>query len=117
MGRGGWTWYTGSAGWMYRIWIEEVLGFRLRGDMLTLRPVLPEAWPGFDLTYRYRSTVYHIHVHKDPAVLAPVIEIDDHQAATHDVLQLIDDGGSHHVTVQIPHKVPSLPASDLLQVT
>jgi len=57
-GRAGWTWYTGAAGWMYRVWIEEVLGFRLRGDRLTIAPVIPNDWNGFEITYRYRSTVY-----------------------------------------------------------
>ena len=61
-GQAGWTWYTGSAGVMYRAWIEDVLGFKLRGDLLTLSPALPEDWPGFDITYRYRSSVYEITV-------------------------------------------------------
>ena len=63
-GRAGWTWYTGSAGWMYRVWIEEVLGFRLRGDQLTIAPVIPDDWSGFEITYRYRSTVYEIEVRR-----------------------------------------------------
>ena len=64
-GKAGWTWYTGSAGWMYRIWIEEVLGFQLRGDILTLKPVIPDDWPGFQMTYRYRSTTYEITLVQD----------------------------------------------------
>ena len=75
-GRSGWTWYTGSAGWMYRIWIEEVLGFQLRGDLLTLSPVLPEEWPGFDITYRYRSSVYQIGVQKDLSIGATTMSVD-----------------------------------------
>src|SRR5437588_801219 len=55
IGRSGWTWYTGSAGWMYRIWLEEVLGLRVRGDVLTLEPVIPEEWPGFEIDFHYRS--------------------------------------------------------------
>ena len=46
-GRGGWTWYTGSSGWMYRVWIEEILGFKLRGTRLTINPVIPRSWEGF----------------------------------------------------------------------
>ncbi len=61
-GRCGWTWYTGSAAWMYRIWIEEVLGFHLHGDTLTISPVTPADWPGFEMTYRYRSATYQIAV-------------------------------------------------------
>jgi cyclic beta-1,2-glucan synthetase len=62
MGRGGWTCYTGSAGWMYRVWLEEVLGFKLRGDRLSIEPVLPENWPGYVLTFRYGRTEYRIEV-------------------------------------------------------
>ena len=61
-GRAGWTWYTGSAGWMYRIWIEEVLGFQLRGDTLTISPAIPDDWDDFEITYRHRSSVYVIAV-------------------------------------------------------
>jgi len=106
-GQCGWTWYTGSAGWMYRIWIEEVLGFGLRGDMLTLRPVLPEDWPGFDIAYRYGSTVYEIKVVKDPTIAATVIVADGGPEAMRDVFQLRDDGSRHLVTVRIPVKMPT----------
>ena len=61
---------------MYRIWIEEVLGFRLRGNLLTLSPVIPEDWPGFELTYRYHSTVYQIRVQKDASTSTTTISID-----------------------------------------
>ena len=90
-GRAGWTWYTGSAGWMYRIWIEEVLGFRLRGDRLTIAPVIPDDWSGFEITYRYRSTVYEIEVRR----------ADSPQAPLNSPIQLMDDGGTHKVTVWI----------------
>ncbi|HWA10844.1 MAG TPA: glucoamylase family protein [Opitutaceae bacterium] len=61
-GRGGWTWYTGSAGWMYRLLVESLLGLRLEGARLHLQPRLPAEWPGFTAHYRYRDTVYHIFV-------------------------------------------------------
>ncbi len=57
VGRGGWTWYTGAAGWIYRVWLEEVLGFKRRGDRLTIKPVIPKDWPGFRLRYRFRTPV------------------------------------------------------------
>ncbi len=91
-GRSGWTWYTGSAGWMYRIWIEEVLGFRLRGDRLTIAPVIPDDWHGFEITYRYRSTVYEIEVRRAGSP----------QAQLNSPIQLVDDGGTHRVAVWIP---------------
>ena len=61
-GRGGWTWYTGSAGWMYRLIVESLLGLRLEVDKLRVAPCLPADWKGFTLHYRYRETVYHITV-------------------------------------------------------
>jgi cellobiose phosphorylase len=62
-GRGGWTWYTGSAGWMYRLIIESLLGLRLEVDRLRVEPLLPAGWAGSDVHYRHRETVHHIHVH------------------------------------------------------
>ncbi|HET7009878.1 MAG TPA: glycosyl transferase family 36, partial [Anaerolineales bacterium] len=62
VGQGGWSWYTGSAAWMYRTWIEEVLGLKLRGDSLSLDPVIPPEWPGFRITYRHGEAVYEIQV-------------------------------------------------------
>src|SRR5207237_1174238 len=61
-GRGGWTWYTGSAGWMYRLIIESLLGLRLDVDKLYFEPHLPSNWNTFKMHYRYRETVYHITV-------------------------------------------------------
>jgi cyclic beta-1,2-glucan synthetase len=61
-GRAGWTWYTGSAGWMYRVWLEEVLGVRLRGNRLEIAPTLPAEWPSYTLTLRYGETEYRIEV-------------------------------------------------------
>jgi cellobiose phosphorylase len=61
-GRGGWTWYTGSAGWMYRLITESLLGLRIEVDRLRVTPLLPAGWSGFDLQYRYRETTYQIHV-------------------------------------------------------
>ena len=60
VGRGGWTWYTGSAGWMQRAGIESILGLRLRGEVLHLDPCIPKAWPSFEMMVRYRSARYKI---------------------------------------------------------
>ena len=64
VGRGGWTWYTGAAGWMYRVWIEEMLGMKIHGDEMTLDPVIPGDWPGFSLRYRRGQAVYEITVER-----------------------------------------------------
>jgi cyclic beta-1,2-glucan synthetase len=61
-GRGGWTWYTGSAGWLYRLIIESLLGVRLEVDRLRIEPLIPRSWPGFDVHYRHHGTLYHVHV-------------------------------------------------------
>ncbi len=86
VGQSGWTWYTGSAGWMYRIWVEEVLGFKLRDDVLTIDPVLPDDWPSFELTYRFGSTVYEIGVRRG-------------EGEETGPIQLLDDGGEHRITI------------------
>ncbi|TFH36124.1 MAG: glycosyl transferase, partial [Anaerolineales bacterium] len=62
VGQGGWSWYTGSAAWMYRVWIEEVLGLKKRGDQLIIDPVIPDWWDGFKLTLRHAEAVYAIEV-------------------------------------------------------
>ena len=62
VGRGGWTWYTGSAGWMYRAGLESILGFRLRGTRLVVDPCIPRAWQGFELVFRYGSARYDLVV-------------------------------------------------------
>jgi cyclic beta-1,2-glucan synthetase len=98
IGQSGWTWYTGSAAWMYRIWIEEVLGFRLRGDRFTVEPVLPADWPGFELTYRHGSTVYEIKVirHGDESI---GLELDGKPVI---FIPVEDTGRTHRVMVRVP---------------
>jgi cellobiose phosphorylase len=61
-GRGGWTWYTGSAGWMYMLILESLLGLKLEVDKLHIEPCLPAGWDGFKVHYRYRETMYHINI-------------------------------------------------------
>ena len=62
LGHGGWTWYTGSAAWMYRAWLEELLGLKLSGETLRVDPVIPPDWPGFSLRYQHGRAVYEIQV-------------------------------------------------------
>jgi cyclic beta-1,2-glucan synthetase len=87
-GRGGWTWYTGSAGWMYRLALESLLGLRLEGDKLRIAPCLPASWPGFKLRYRYRDTLYRIEVVRD-----------ENGNAEH-VIPLVDDRQEHLVEIR-----------------
>ncbi|MCF8028761.1 MAG: cyclic beta 1-2 glucan synthetase [Desulfobacteraceae bacterium] len=67
-GQGGWTWYTGSGSWMYRLGLEAILGFRRRGNVLRISPCIPGAWPGFTITYRHGASVYHIQVQNPKGV-------------------------------------------------
>jgi cyclic beta-1,2-glucan synthetase len=62
-GRGGWSWYTGSAAWLYRVAMESVLGIRRRGNKLFVRPCLPDEWDGFDVTIRFSAALYRISIH------------------------------------------------------
>ncbi len=102
VGQSGWTWYTGSSAWMYRIWVEEVLGFRLRGDRFTVEPVLPAEWPGFELTWRHGSSVYEIKVmrHEEEST---VLELDGVEVGFIPLDPAGDEaGGTHQVVVRIP---------------
>jgi cyclic beta-1,2-glucan synthetase len=76
VGRGGWTWYTGSAGWLYRAGIESILGLRLQGESLLIDPCIPSAWPGFDMTLRYRGTVYEISVRNPGSVTRGIVSAE-----------------------------------------
>ena len=73
VGRGGWTWYTGSAGWLYRAGIESILGLRLRGESLMIDPCIPRAWPGFDVTLSHHGAIYEISVRNPGSVSRGVV--------------------------------------------
>jgi len=75
-GRGGWTWYTGSAGWMYRAGTEAILGFHLRGTKITITPTIPRVWPSFELTFRYHAAEYSITVENPRGVMSGVTAAD-----------------------------------------
>jgi cellobiose phosphorylase len=89
-GRGGWTWYTGSAGWMYQFITGSLLGFEQRGDVLQFRPCLPPGWDGFALDYRWGKSVYHIKIAR----------VGDTGTVV-DTVSLVDDGGEHDVQLYV----------------
>jgi cyclic beta-1,2-glucan synthetase len=101
VGRGGWTWYTGSAGWMYRGGIEWILGFRLRGTQLYFDPCIPRAWRGFQLDFRYHSSRYQISVENPYGVTRGVLSVElDGVLITHKAgISLANDGTIHYVRV------------------
>jgi len=102
VGRGGWTWYTGSAGWMYRAGLESILGFRLQGATLHIDPCVPKAWRGFAIDFRYRSARYEIAVENPHGVARGVsrVELDGASLEPHRArVDLADDGATHRVRV------------------
>ena len=102
VGRGGWTWYTGSAGWMYRAGLEWILGFRQRGATLVIDPCVPKSWPGFTIAFQYRSARYEIAVENPNGVSHGVsrISLDGKALQTSDArIPLADDGATHQVEV------------------
>jgi cellobiose phosphorylase len=101
-GRGGWTWYTGSAGWMYRLIMESLLGLRLEVDRLSFAPLLPADWEGFTVHYRYRETVYHIAVLRSQVGDGATGVTVDGVAQRDETILLVDDHQEHAVEVRIP---------------
>ncbi len=100
IGRGGWTWYTGSAGWMYRLILESLLGLRLEADRLSFAPCLPAEWESFKMHYRYRETVYHIIVlqARDGSMASMTV---DGVAQSDVAISLVDDHREHSVEMRI----------------
>jgi cellobiose phosphorylase len=101
IGRGGWTWYTGSAGWMYRLIVESLLGLRLEADKLYIEPCLPSDWVSYKIHYRYRETTYHITVsqlyedHRKQIIILDGTECQDK------FIHMIDDRQEHLTEVKI----------------
>ncbi len=101
-GRGGWTWYTGSAGWMYRLILESLLGLRLDADKLRFSPCLPAGWESFKLHYRFRETTYHITVVQARADgEKPGVTIDG-IAQPDEAIRMVDDRVEHNAEVTLP---------------
>jgi cyclic beta-1,2-glucan synthetase len=100
VGRGGWTWYTGSAAWLYRAAVETLLGFTRRGNELTFDPRIPADWREYELEYRHGQTVYRCRVENPDCVERGVREITlDGQTASALVVKLVEDGRTHEVRI------------------
>ena len=99
VGRGGWTWYSGSAGWMYRAGLEAILGFRVQGTTLLMTPCIPELWPGLEIVFKYRSARYEIVIQNPTGVSGGVAhaELDGEPlpSAPESGIPLVDDGNIH----------------------
>jgi cyclic beta-1,2-glucan synthetase len=103
-GRGGWTWYTGSAGWMYRAGIEEILGLQVQDDHLSLRPCIPKHWPGFEIVFTFKTSRYEIVVTNPDGVnggasrtIVDGVALADPRAG----IPLADDGETHRVEMTL----------------
>ncbi len=100
-GRGGWTWYTGAAAWLYRAGLESILGFRKHGSSLRIDPCIPREWKSFEITYRHGGTRYHIAVENPDGVCRGVVRVtlDGTLLGGDARIPLSDDGGEHRVVV------------------
>jgi cyclic beta-1,2-glucan synthetase len=101
-GRGGWTWYTGSAGWMYRVGLEAIVGLRVHGDVFELDPCIPTVWPGFAISWRFGKSRYEIAVENPERRCRGVAEAElDGTHVEANRIPLVDDGQEHRVRVII----------------
>jgi len=99
-GRGGWTWYTGSAGWLYRVGVENILGVQREGTKLRIEPCIPAHWDEYEVTYLFGSAAYHITV-KNPEKIERGVQdliLDGHKLSA-SAFELMDDGKEHQVRV------------------
>jgi cyclic beta-1,2-glucan synthetase len=113
IGRGGWTWYTGSAGWMYRAGLEWILGFRLQGTRLVLSPCIPAAWPGFQIDFKYRSAHYTIQVENPHGVSRGIAraELDGQVLGCAETGITLTDDGANHILRVVLGDVPATSVS------
>jgi len=100
VGRGGWTWYTGSSSWMYKVGLEEILGFKKNGDKLIIDPCIPKSWTQYSITYKYKSSTYKIIVKNPNSKNKGVSKIIiDNNVSENNIINLNDDGKIHQVEV------------------
>lgn len=100
VGRGGWTWYTGAAGWMYRVGLENILGFKKQGDKLAIDPCIPKDWSEYSIKYRYKTTNYNIVIKNPNNVNKNVNSITvDGRVINEKVISLTDDNIDHNVEI------------------
>ncbi|HET8679514.1 MAG TPA: carbohydrate-binding protein, partial [bacterium] len=118
LGRGGWTWYTGSAGWLYRLGLETILGLRRRGNVFAIDPCIPTVWSGFAITWRYGWSTYNIRVdnpeHRGRGVSEALL---DARAVDPLAVPLVDDGAVHEVRVVLGTPKEEVTTSALLGKT
>ena len=109
LGRGGWTWYTGSASWMYRIALEAILGFHQRGEKLYIDPCIPTSWGQFTIDYRFRSANYKILIENPDKLQRGAVELTVDGRSADGAIDLVDDGKEHVVTAVLRSATSSVP--------
>src|SRR5688500_14729545 len=114
LGRGGWTWYTGSASWMYRVALEAILGFQQRGNMLYIEPCIPARWKEFTIEYRFGSSTYEITVENPDWLESGSVGLTVDGNAVEKAIPLADDGAHHRVSASL-RSSPSPPSSSQSQ--
>jgi cyclic beta-1,2-glucan synthetase len=106
MGRGGWTWYTGSSAWMYRLGLESILGLRRRGEVFSVAPCIPRTWDRFKARWKFGASVYEIRVenpdHRNRGVAEVLL---DGARVEPNAIPLVDDGAVHDVQVRLGSRV------------
>ena len=110
-GRGGWTWYTGSAGWMYRLILESLLGLTVDSNQLRIVPCIPRDWRSFKILYRYHDTTYRIMVLQTAASEESGLTLDG-VPVSGPAITMVDDTLAHAVEVRIPTGVPASVAAE-----
>jgi cellobiose phosphorylase len=105
-GRGGWTWYTGSAGWMYQLLVEVLLGLQRSGNELRVEPLVPSGWSAFELRYRFLSATYRIACRRAASAAGASVTVDGLRSAEGSIT-LHDDGRTHDVVVDAWREPPS----------
>ncbi|HRF98847.1 MAG TPA: hypothetical protein PLZ51_26740, partial [Aggregatilineales bacterium] len=101
-GRGGWTWYTGSASWMYRLGIEQLLGLKRKGNRLEFAPCIPADWAEYTITYRDDETVYTIHIHNPNGVNGGIAQMMlDGNIVPQNYILLQNDGLPHEIHIEL----------------
>jgi len=109
LGRGGWTWYTGSASWMYRVALEAILGFQQRGERLFIEPCIPASWKSFTIEYRFRSATYAITIDNPDGIQFGSVDLTVDGRSVDEAIPLTDDGRTHDVRVLLRTSSTSSP--------
>jgi cyclic beta-1,2-glucan synthetase len=110
LGRGGWTWYTGSASWMYRVALESMLGFKQRGEMLFIEPCIPASWKEFTIDYRVGASTYEVTIENPDGLESGAVELTVDGNTGQKGIRLVDDGKHHRITASLRSPASSAPS-------